>query len=220
MAESTGKAQADEHDSGASIMGRGGQHGDTVAFGKLLRTVDSWSTRHEPMQASEIESEHEGGEEAWEDDEDDAEDKEGSRARCAPAQSQSAAKEGCGSAQSAADGSAPSAEGRLQPCQYGPNTPVKTVKRKGGVQSAVWKVVMRINSCANLVVTEGSSLLSTDEIDMLVVLRMNKVFIGFMRQNYPEVIESVHAKYGSVIRVEDCVEEEYEDEQPASIDME
>ena len=55
---------------------------------------------------------------------------------------------------------------------------------------------------------------------MLVVLRMNKVFIGFMRQNYPEVIESVHAKYGSVIRVEDCVEEEYEDEQPASIDME
>ena len=41
MAESTGKAQADEHDSGASIMGRGGQHGDTVAFGKLLRTVDS-----------------------------------------------------------------------------------------------------------------------------------------------------------------------------------
>ena len=43
---------------------------------------------------------------------------------------------------------------------------------------------------------------------------------GFMRQNYPEVNESVHSKYGSVIRVEDCVEEEYEDEQPASIDME
>ena len=32
---------------------------------------------------------------------------------------------------------------------------------------------------------------------MLVVLRMNKVFMGFMRQNYPEVIESVHAKYAS-----------------------
>ena len=78
----------------------------------------------------------------------------------------------------------------------------------------------RVNSCANLVVTEGNSLLSTDEIDMLVVLRMNKVFIGFMRQNYPEVNESVHAKYGSVIRVEDCVEEEHEDDQPASIDME
>jgi len=54
---------------------------------------------------------------------------------------------------------------------------------------------------------------------MLVVLRMNKVFMGFMRQNYPEVIESVHSKYGSVIRVEDCVEEEHEDDQPASIDM-
>ena len=104
MAESTGKAQADEHDSGASIMGRGGKHGDTVAFNKLLRTVDSWSTRHEPMQPSEIETEDEGGEE---DEEDDAEDKEGSRAGGAPAQSQSAAKEGCGSPQSAADGSAP-----------------------------------------------------------------------------------------------------------------
>ena len=39
MAESTGKAQADEHDSGASIMGRGGKHGDTLAFGKLLRWI-------------------------------------------------------------------------------------------------------------------------------------------------------------------------------------
>ena len=33
-------------------------------------------------------------------------------------------------------------------------------------------------------------------------------------------LESVHAKYGSVVRVEDCVEEEHEDDQPASIDME
>jgi hypothetical protein len=74
-------------------------------------------------------------------------------------------------------------------------------------------------TCANLVVTEGNSLLSTGEIDKSVVLRMNKIFMEFMRKNYPEVIESVHAKYGSVIRVEDCLEEEHEDDQPASIDM-
>ena len=43
--------------------------------------------------------------------------------------------------------------------------------------------------------------------------------MGFMRKNYPEVIESVHAKYGSVIRVEDCLKEEREDDQPVSTDM-
>ena len=79
----------------------------------------------------------------------------------------------------------------------------------------------RINSCANLVVTEGNSLLSTDEIDKCVVLRMNKVLIEFMRANDPEVINSVQAKYDSVVRVVDCLQEEQEtDDQPASMDME
>ena len=77
----------------------------------------------------------------------------------------------------------------------------------------------RINSCANLVVTEGNSLLSTNEIDKCVVLRMNKAFMEFMRKNYPEVLKSVHAKFGSVVRVEDCLEEHQTDDQPASIDM-
>ena len=61
----------------------------------------------------------------------------------------------------------------------------------------------RINSCANLVVTEGNSVLSTDEIDKCVVLRMNKVFMEFMRKNYSEVLQFSHAKHGSVVRVQD-----------------
>ena len=78
----------------------------------------------------------------------------------------------------------------------------------------------RINSCANLVVTEGNSVLSTDEIDKCVVLRMNKVFMEFMRKNYSEVLQSSHAKHGSVVRVQDCLlEEQKKDDQPASIDM-
>ena len=222
MAESTGKAQADEHDSGASIMGRGGQHGDTAALDKLMRTVESWSARRQPMTASEMESEDERGQDS---DEDDAEVNEGSRAGGAPAVvvpadgRQMIWKDLWGADMGVVmreyffkvdpDGS-----------KFGhlPKMALASKGMMGALMAASF--CERVNSCANLVVTEGNSLLSADEIDMLVVLRMNKVFMGFMRQNYPEVIESVHAKYGSVIRVEDCVEEEHEDDQPASIDME
>lgn len=45
----------------------------------------------------------------------------------------------------------------------------------------------RVLSCANTVLTDGNTLLSDEEVEMLVVLRMNKSFMEFMRQNYPEV---------------------------------
>ena len=78
----------------------------------------------------------------------------------------------------------------------------------------------RVNSCANLIVTEGNSLLSKEEIDKLTVLRMNKDFMKFMRKNYPEVIDSRHAKFGSVVRPEDSrEEEEAPEDQPKSVDM-
>ena len=78
----------------------------------------------------------------------------------------------------------------------------------------------RVNSCANLIVTEGNSLLSKEEIDKLTVLRMNKDFMKLMRKNYPEVINSSHAKLGSVVRSEDSREEkEAPDDQPKSVDM-
>ena len=59
---------------------------DTVALGKFMRTVESWVDT--PMNDSELESEHEGGEE----DEDDEDNEGGSRAGSAPAQAQSAWK--------------------------------------------------------------------------------------------------------------------------------
>jgi len=42
----------------------------------------------------------------------------------------------------------------------------------------------RINSAANLILTDGNTLLADDEIDMLVVLRMNRAFMQYMRDHY------------------------------------
>jgi len=45
----------------------------------------------------------------------------------------------------------------------------------------------RINSAANLTVTTGNSLLSTKEINMVVVLRVNRAYMSYMREHYPHV---------------------------------
>mmetsp|Transcript_22571 Transcript_22571/g.56025 ORF Transcript_22571/g.56025 Transcript_22571/m.56025 type:complete len:140 (+) Transcript_22571:1415-1834(+) len=45
----------------------------------------------------------------------------------------------------------------------------------------------RINSAANLILTDGNTLLDDDEIDMCSVLRMNEPFMEFMREHYPKV---------------------------------
>jgi hypothetical protein len=42
----------------------------------------------------------------------------------------------------------------------------------------------RILSCVNTVVTPGNTLLSDEEIEMIVVLRMNRKFMKFMRMHY------------------------------------
>ena len=42
----------------------------------------------------------------------------------------------------------------------------------------------RVLSCANDVLTTGNTLLSDDEIEMLVVLRMNRDFMQHMRETY------------------------------------
>jgi hypothetical protein len=46
----------------------------------------------------------------------------------------------------------------------------------------------QINSCANLVLTDGNSLLSPDKINMLVTLQMNHRIMQFMHQ--------LHAMHG------------------------
>ena len=56
----------------------------------------------------------------------------------------------------------------------------------------------RINSCANLILTDGNSLLSPDEINMLVTLRMNRKFMQFMRQNHAK--DGLHKRLLSEIR--------------------
>eukprot|EP00965_Chrysotila_dentata_P194822 6176609-Pleurochrysis_carterae.AAC.1 len=42
-------------------------------------------------------------------------------------------------------------------------------------------------SCANVVMTDGNTLLKDDELEMLVLLRINRAFMREMRANYPKV---------------------------------
>ena len=42
----------------------------------------------------------------------------------------------------------------------------------------------RVLSCANDVLTEGNTLLDDEELEMIVILRMNRKFMQFMRANY------------------------------------
>ena len=42
----------------------------------------------------------------------------------------------------------------------------------------------RILSCSNLVMTDGNTMLSDEEVEMLVVLRMNRKWMVFMREHY------------------------------------
>ena len=46
----------------------------------------------------------------------------------------------------------------------------------------------RVLSCANDVLTEGNTLLSDEELEMLVVLRMNRKFMRFMREHYSSML--------------------------------
>jgi hypothetical protein len=71
----------------------------------------------------------------------------------------------------------------------------------------------RINSCANLVCTKGNSVLSDDEIDKVVTLRMNREFMEYMRTNYPEVIKSMFPKYGTLVTADDLREERHKEEE-------
>ena len=51
----------------------------------------------------------------------------------------------------------------------------------------------RINSVAKAVLTEGRTLLSEEELEMVVVLRVNKKFIAHMKEKPPEIARSVAA---------------------------
>ena len=58
----------------------------------------------------------------------------------------------------------------------------------------------RILSCANNVLTKGNTLLSDDELEMIVVLRMNRAFMQFMRAHYAAEAKQVFGQ--TVVRDE------------------
>ena len=66
----------------------------------------------------------------------------------------------------------------------------------------------RINSCANQVVTDGNTLLSDKEMEMVVMLRMNETFITFMRKQYPHVAREQYGQFGTVLTTKEKVEDD------------
>ena len=60
----------------------------------------------------------------------------------------------------------------------------------------------RALSCANSVMTEGNTLLKDAELEMLVVLRMNRRFMEFMRTNYPDLAKALAKQHFGYTTVE------------------
>ena len=58
----------------------------------------------------------------------------------------------------------------------------------------------RVLSCANNVITKGNTVLADDELEMLVILRMNREFMQFMREHYNA--EAKQAFGQTVVRIE------------------
>ena len=53
----------------------------------------------------------------------------------------------------------------------------------------------RVLSCASTVLTEGNTfLLSDEELEMLVILRMNREFMQFMRKNYSHLTKETFGR--------------------------
>ena len=65
----------------------------------------------------------------------------------------------------------------------------------------------RINSCSNLVVTEGNSVLGPDLVEKVVMLRMNQGFTEMMRREYPQALTLKYPKLGTIVSPEDNVED-------------
>ena len=56
----------------------------------------------------------------------------------------------------------------------------------------------RIISCANQVMTKGNTLLDDDELQMIVMLRMNRQFMEYMRREHAPVMQEIAKKLGTV----------------------
>mmetsp|Transcript_17226 Transcript_17226/g.55920 ORF Transcript_17226/g.55920 Transcript_17226/m.55920 type:complete len:852 (-) Transcript_17226:375-2930(-) len=60
----------------------------------------------------------------------------------------------------------------------------------------------RIISAANLILTEGNTLLGTEELDMLAVLRMNREYIEYLREKHADFVrqKKLHSGRGNPCR--------------------
>jgi len=67
----------------------------------------------------------------------------------------------------------------------------------------------RTNSCANQVVTFMDTLLGDGKIEKLVMCRMNRDFLVFMREHYPQVANQ-QFEVGTILTVENNDEDEDE----------
>ena len=56
----------------------------------------------------------------------------------------------------------------------------------------------RIISCANQVMTKGNTLLDDDELQMIVMLRMNRPFMEYMRREHKPVMQDIAKQLGTV----------------------
>ena len=69
----------------------------------------------------------------------------------------------------------------------------------------------RINSAANQTVTKGNTLLGSDEVNMLTVLRVNRKFMAYMRKRHPRASEQ-HFSMTVVSSEDNAADSDPEDE--------
>ena len=69
----------------------------------------------------------------------------------------------------------------------------------------------RINSAANQTVTKGNTLLGSDEVNMLTVLRVNLKFMAYMRKRHPKASEQ-HFSMTVVSSKDNAADSDPEDE--------
>ena len=50
-------------------------------------------------------------------------------------------------------------------------------------------------SAGNLIMTKGNTLLSDEKVEMLIILRMNRHFMEFMRAEYPDVCKILASQH-------------------------
>ena len=86
--------------------------------------------------------------------------------------------------------------------QFGYLTKMATTSRGSIAALLAVSFCERINSVANQVMTKGNTLLGTDEVNMLTVLRMNREFIEYYRERFPELLKQQHLKM-TVLKPED-----------------